>query len=88
MFYLYSIVRLTVGHLVDLLSTLLFIRAILSWFPNMSNTRFAEFLYTVTEWVVSPFRALFDSFGWGRGTPIDLPYFTAFIVVSIIGNIL
>lgn len=86
MFYLFSIVRQTVGLLIDILSTLMFIRAIMSWFPNMSNTRFAQFLYTVTEWVVAPFRAMFDAFGWGRGTPIDLPYFVAFIVISIISN--
>ncbi len=79
---------MTVGLVLDVLLLLMFLRAIVSWFPDISGSRFADFLFTVTEWVIMPFRNLFDAMNWKPMLPIDIPYFVAFVVLSIVRNIL
>ena len=76
---------MTVALLLDVLQFMMFARAIVSWFPNLSETKLGEFLYTVTEWVILPMRTLFDKLGWGNEMIIDLPFFATFILLSVIG---
>lgn len=80
-----SVIQMTVALLLDVLQFMMFARAIVSWFPNLSETKLGEFLYTVTEWVILPMRTLFDKLGWGNEMIIDLPFFATFILLSIIG---
>lgn len=80
-----SVIQMTVALLLDVLQFMMFARAIVSWFPNLSETKLGEFLYTVTEWVILPMRTLFDKLGWGNEMIIDLPFFATFILLSVIG---
>ncbi|HLF71851.1 MAG TPA: YggT family protein [Dehalococcoidia bacterium] len=70
---------------VYVLSLLIFIRAILSFFPGIVNPRgsISEFLYTVTEPVLAPIRAILPSMGG-----IDLSPMVAIFVLQIAGNAL
>lgn len=66
-------------------SFLFFISAILSWLPDVDNA-FTDFVFSVTEPVLEPIRALFDRLGISSALPlpIDLAYFAVMILLSIV----
>lgn len=67
---------------------LLFIRAILSWFPGVGG-KFADFIYKMTEPILYPVRKLFDLLGVNVGmSPIDIPFLITFILLAIIETML
>jgi len=47
-----------------------------------------NFLYTVTEPVIAPVRALCDRFGWFEGLPVDMSFFITFILLSVLTALL
>ena len=52
----YAVIRIV--HLaLNVLLFLMFARALASWLPDVADSAFGEFLYTVTEWVIYPVRA-------------------------------
>lgn len=57
-----NFLRQTVNILADLFSLLIFIRVILSWFPNEAG-RLQLFLRQTTEPILAPVRRLLPSFG-------------------------
>ena len=67
---------------------LMFARAIFSWFPQARSSKISDFLYSVTEPLIMPFRALFDRFSSMRMMPIDLPFFCTFLVILLLEEIL
>jgi len=80
---IYLIIRVLI-LLTGLCQLLLLVRAIFSWIPGIGG-RFADFIYTVTEPMLIPVRKLFDLFGVNLGmSPIDIPFFVTFILLSII----
>ena len=80
--------KATVGLLLDVLMIMMFLRAIFSWFPGLSDSAFGEFLFTVTEWVITPVRALFELLHIDNAMVIDMPFFVTFIILSVVSNIL
>ena len=64
------------------------IRAILSWFPIKDDDPILLFVTMVTEPIVAPIRALFDHFGWFRNIPIDISFFVAYILLSIVSTVI
>ena len=85
--FAYSVVRI-VGLALDVLLFLMFARAIISWFPDVSESKIGEFLYTVTEWVIMPVRSLFYALNFNPSIPLDIPFFVTFLLLSIISSIL
>jgi len=61
----------------------MFLRMIFSWFP-MEPNNFIEFLYTVTEPLIYPFRALFNRLNWFQDSPLDVPFFATAVVIGIL----
>ena len=59
------------------------VRAVLSWFPIEPNG-FTEFLYTVTEPLIYPFRALFVKLNWFQNMPIDMAFTAAYITLLLL----
>lgn len=83
-----ALFRSTLDTLLDILQYMMFFRALISWFPGLSESSVGVFLYTVTEWLIIPVRALFDRCGWNNMMMIDVPFFVTFIILSIVGSIL
>ncbi len=70
-----------------MLTALLFamtVRAFMSWFPELEGSKFHNFLYMLTEPLVSPVRVIFDKYGWFSGLPIDMPFFVSYILLSVV----
>ena len=59
---------------VVIVSIAMLIRALLSWFPMDENGKLTTFFYYITEPLIMPMRLIFDRFGWGRSSPMDLPF--------------
>ena len=64
------------------------LRAVLSWFPLKEDNPFLGFVTMVTEPIVAPVRNLFDRFGWFEDLPIDMAFFTAYILLALVSTLL
>lgn len=83
----YAVIRIV--HLaLNVLLFLMFARALASWLPDVADSAFGEFLYTVTEWVIYPVRTLFEHFNILPMFPFDIPFFVTFLLLSVISSIL
>lgn len=87
--YIMYILCKTVSVALELLTLFFLLRAIFSFiFPFEEENRFSMFLVAATEPFIIPFRILFDRFGWFQNIPLDIPFFAASLVVSILASIL
>jgi YggT family protein len=73
------VIGLIVSYVAYMLAILVFIRAILSWFPNIDpRNPLIEFLYQVTEPILSPIRSIMPR------TMIDFsPMIATFILFAV-----
>lgn len=65
------------------LTALIFLRAILSWFPIDPRNPLVTFLYEVTEPILAPLRNVIPRIGM-----IDITPLVAIILIQIIGQVL
>ena len=78
-----------VNRFFDVVTILLFIRVILSWFPMAANNRFGEMLFMLTEPILQPIRNLVHrSPLGGPGMIIDFSVIIAFILLNVLRNII
>jgi len=85
---LLTIIQRTLFAILELASVLLFVRAILSWFPGSLGGRFYRFIYALTEPILLPFRRLFDRLGIGRNLPIDLSFLAAILFIQLLATLI
>lgn len=78
-----ALVTLTVAAL-RLLQAALIARALASWVIADKDGKVVKVLWTVTEPVLMPFRALLSKFSFARNCPIDLSFLTAFLTLTLI----
>ena len=55
---------------------------------NAEGNKFYVFCFTVTEIFVAPFRYLCAKFNLFTGTPIDAPFFIAYLTISLLQSFL
>lgn len=55
---------------------------------NAEGNKFYIFCFTVTEIFVTPFRYLCAKFNLFTGTPIDAPFFIAYLTISLLQSFL
>ncbi len=78
----------TVVTLLSFVELCMLIRAILSWFPIREDNKILRFVCMVTEPLIAPIRALFDRMGWFRNFPLDMSFFAAFLLLSLVNGML
>lgn len=78
----------TASLLLYVLDIGLFARAILSWIDPDMSFRVSAFLYTLTEPVIRPIRALCQKKNWFQRTPIDMPFMITVLLVFVAQMIL
>ena len=74
--------------LVGLMETLIFIRALLSWFPIDEDSFLPRLLFALTEPVILPVRLLLSRFGMGEDSPMDFSPMITMILLMLIGMFL
>ena len=85
---LLDILCVSIGILLSLLEICFFVRAILSFLNPGEEGFLAAILYTVTEPVILPVRALLARLHVGEGLPIDLSFFFSFLLLSLLNVML
>lgn len=75
-------------RLLNLLQWLLVFRALVSWFPQVQQSRIGELLYAVTEPMVAPCRNLLSRFSSLRTLPVDFSPLLAFMILLILQSFL
>jgi YggT family protein len=74
----------TLDYLLEIISWAVIIRALLSWIPNLANTKFASILYNFTEPILAPVRALISKIMKDRYSMIDFSTIAVILVAMII----
>lgn len=72
--------------LLNLLSFLIVLRALLSWFPISQENIINKLLITMTEPVMSPIRALLYKLKFTRELPVDFSPVVAILVLWILSS--
>ncbi len=73
-----------VSIVLSILQLLMLLRAILSWMPLDEDSDIVTFIYMMTEPVIFPVRSLTERFGLFEGSPIDVPFFISFLLLSMV----
>lgn len=55
---------------------------------NVEGNKFYVFCFAVTEIFVTPFRYLCDKLNLFKSTPLDVPFFIAYLTISILQSFL
>lgn len=74
--------------ILSLFELLLFVRAILSWFPINRSGVLNQFLEYTTEPILAPIRSLLYRIPALRTFPIDFSFIAAFLLIQILNNLL
>lgn len=70
-------------YVLQIVKLLVIVRCILSWLPLEGN-RIVEFIYRVTEPILSPIRALLERMMGGRTLMLDLSPIILFLLIQVL----
>ena len=79
--YVFYIVAKVVSIGISALSLAMFLRVILQFFVAEDN-KFIIFCYAVTEPFIIPIRVIMEKLNVGQNSPIDIPFFVAYIFIT------
>lgn len=86
--YFLSWLLTSIYYLVELLSILIVVRALVSWLPLSEDNKFNNFLVIMTEPIMDPIRRLLYKFEFARELPVDFSPIVAIILLGIISSLL
>ena len=79
------IVFIFLNAAIEIITLLMFIRAILSWFPVVDrSSKIMSFIYMVTEFFISPVRRFLDRFPSLRRFPIDISFLVTYLLLHLV----
>ena len=81
--YVVYILKQTVLALLSILDFAMLLRAIMSWFDQLGESRLSMFLFAITEPVILPVRRLCDKLHWFQGSPLDMPFMITLILILV-----
>lgn len=85
---LFRILYPALHYLINIISTMIVIRAVLSWFPSALNTWVGSLLVMLTEPVIAPARKLLSKIEFMRSLPADFSPMVAFLALLVLQNII
>jgi len=80
--------RSVLSLLLDAVSLLLVIRAILSWIFPVPENNVLFFIYTLADKIVEPVKRFLSRFRFVRECPIDLSFLAAFVLISFLRSVI
>jgi uncharacterized protein YggT (Ycf19 family) len=69
---------------IEVVSIAMLVRALLSWFALDEDGKLTALFYYITEPLIMPIRLIFDHFGWGRSSPMDLPFLVTSLSLMVL----
>ena len=88
MYILGYLVRTTLIFAIDIILTLMFISAIMSWISPTTDNSFLLFVRQIVDWVVYPVRRVMMRFEFARALPIDLSFTVTALLLFVIQAVL
>ncbi|MBN2557725.1 MAG: YggT family protein [Clostridia bacterium] len=82
-----SIFLRAVYYLLEVVSYMLIARVLLSWFPQVRQSKFFAILFQLTEPLLMPIRKLLSRTKAGE-MPIDLSVIIAYLIIAVIQMII
>ena len=83
-----AIVRMLAGTLINLLQTLMLVMALMSWVPQLRQSKLYYMISMVVEPVIDPFRRLLYRIPGMDRFPLDLSFLAAWMVLSLLAGLL
>ena len=83
-----AIVRTTAGALISLLQTLMLVMALMSWIPQLRQSKIYYAISMVVEPVIDPFRRLLYKIPGMDRFPLDLSFLAAYMALSLLAGLL
>lgn len=85
----FYIIAKVISLMLRAISLAMFSRVVMELMSRMTShdvqgNKFFVFCYTVTEVFVTPFRYLCAKFNLFQGTPVDAPFFIAYLTVTML----
>lgn len=68
----------------SLVTTCMFLRALLPLFMDVEGKSFFTVLFVITELFVTPVRAVMFKLGVGQNSPLDVPFFVTYLLLVIV----
>lgn len=83
-----ALVRRVVLLLIEILQTLMLVMAILSWIPQLRQSRLYQTISMLVDPVIDPFRRLLYRIPGMDRFPLDLSFLAAWLTLSILAGLL
>ena len=83
-----KILNATVECVLGAVLLLFLARSVMSLFGITEENRFYAFCELVTDFFVGTVRGIFDRFGWGNGSIIDLPYMATMMILAVLSALI
>ena len=83
-----ALARSLAGTLINLLQTLMLIMALMSWIPQLRQSRLYYAISMIVEPVIDPFRRLLYKIPGMDRFPLDLSFLAAYMVLSMLAGLL
>ncbi len=80
--------RSLAGMLINLLQTLMLIMALMSWIPQLRQSKIYYAISMIVEPVIDPFRRLLYKIPGMDRFPLDLSFLAAWMVLSLLAGLL
>ena len=82
------LVRRVAFLLIEVLQTLMLVMALMSWVPQLRQTKLFYMISMVVEPVIDPFRRLLYRIPGMDRFPLDLSFLAAWMVLSLLAGLL
>ena len=80
--------RVLAGTLINLLQTLMLVMALMSWIPQLRQSKVYYAISMVVEPVIDPFRRLLRMIPGMDRFPLDLSFLAAYMTLSLLATLL
>jgi len=77
------VIKLALSIFIRIVNSLILVRVLLSFFPNLRYSKIADFIYQLTEPILAPCRALLDKLGLGMGM-VDFSPILAYMILRFV----
>ena len=83
-----TLARSLAGTLISLLQTLMLIMALMSWIPQLRQSKLDYAISMIVEPVIDPFRRLLYKIPGMDRFPLDLSFLAAYMALSLLAGLL
>ena len=83
-----TLARSLAGTLISLLQTLMLVMALMSWIPQLRQSKLYYAISMIVEPVIDPFRRLLYKIPGMDRFPLDLSFLAAYMALSLLAGLL